>query len=250
MSNYQRNTGMVVCIIAVLAIGAIAVGALSYYGTNYWNIDQATTDFAFEAEVGATTGTVTLDVDLDVGGISIIFVDNASLLYNIDLVVQNTTLTRDGTPTVTFSSNTISLDYTAAGANITLGSGVNYTIDVDVSTGGVSVALTQGAHIGDVSVTTTTGGVDLILSDDVVLIGNATFNLDVGTGSIAIIADLPADVGGSIECATGVGSVDITAPTWTEITSNHYETADYDTASQTLTIIAETTTGGITAVLT
>ena len=241
---------MVVCILAVLIIGAVAVGALSFYGTNWANWNTARTDFHFDAEVGATTGIVTLDIDLDVGGVSITFVDNATLLYQVDIEVQNTTLERDGSPSVTFTSNTIGLDYTTAGVNITLGSSVNYTLDVDVSTGGIDVNLIDGAHIGDVSLTTTTGGIDLVMTDAVVLIGNATFDLDTTTGSVAVVVDLPTGVGGSVECAVGVGSVDITAAGWTQITSNHYESSNYDTASQTLTVIVETSTGGVSAIFT
>ncbi|MFX1559344.1 MAG: hypothetical protein ACFFBL_02035 [Promethearchaeota archaeon] len=250
MSNYQRNTSMVVCIFAVIIVGAIAVGALSFYGANWFNWNTASTDFHFDAEVGATTGTVTLDIDLDVGGVTITFVDDATLLYNIDMEVQNNTLQRDGNPSVTFTSNTIGLDYTAAGVNITLGSGLNYTFDVDVATGGVDVELVDGAHVGDLSIKSETGGISFVMTDDVVLIGNATFDLDATTGGIAIVVDLPTGVGGSVECATTVGSVQITASGWTQITSNHYETTDYDTASQTLTVVAEATTGGITATFT
>ncbi|MBY8997907.1 MAG: hypothetical protein KGD60_09255 [Candidatus Thorarchaeota archaeon] len=250
MSNNQRNTSMVVCIFAVIIVGAIAVGALSYYGTSWFNWSSADTDFYFDAEVGATTGTVTLDIDLDVGGVSITFVDNASLLYDIEIVVQNTTLDTDGDPTVTFTSNTIGLVYTAAGVNITLGSGVNYTLDIDTTTGGISVALVDGAHVGDVSLTTEIGGITLAMTDDVVLLGNATFDLDSTTGGVSVVVDVPTGIGGSVEAAVGTGGVDITATGWTEITSNHYETSDYDTASQTLTVIIETTTGGITAIFT
>ena len=250
MSNYQRNTRMVVCIIGVLLVGAIAVGALSYYGTTNWNWNLDTTDFAFEAEVGATTGTVTLDVDLSAGGVSITFVDNATLLYDIDIEVDNTTLETDGEPTVTFIANTIGLDYTAGGVNITLGSGVNYTIDIVADAGGVSIALGPGAHVGDVTVLVTAGGITLGMTDDVILIGSPTFDLFATAGGIAIVADLPTGIGGSIECSVGAGGVDITAVGWTEITSSHYETTDYDTALQSLTIIAEATAGGITAVAT
>ena len=250
MNNYQRNTSVVVCIFAVIIVGAVAVGALSFWGNSWFNWNPATTDFNFDAEVGATTGTVTLDIDLTTGGVSIIFVDNASLLYDIDMEVDNTTLERDGDPTVTFTSNTIGLDYTTAGVNITLGSGVNYTLDIDTTTGGISVELTDGAHVGDVALTAETGGISLVMTDDVVLIGNATFDLDTTTGGVTVVVDLPAGIGGSVEAAVGVGGVDITATGWTEITSNHYETSDYDTASQTLTVVIETTTGGISAVFT
>jgi hypothetical protein len=247
MSNYQRNTSVVVCIFAVIIVGAIAVGALSFWGNSWFNWSSAETDFNFDAEVGVTTGTVTLDIDLDVGGVSITFVDNASLLYDVDITVQNTTLERDGAPTVTFTSNTIGIDYTAAGVNITLGSGVNYTLDIDTTTGGIAVVLVDGAHVGDVTLTTETGGISLTMTDDVVLLGNATFDLDATTGGISVVVDVPTGIGGSVECATSIGSVDVTALGWTEITSNHYETSDYNTASQTLTVVLETTTGGITA---
>jgi hypothetical protein len=249
MSN-QRNTSVVVCIFAVIIVGAIAVGALSFYGNSWFNWNPAETDFYFDADVGATTGTVTLDIDLAVGGVSITFIDDPTLLYDIDIVVQNTTLETDGDPTVTFTSNTIGLAYTAAGVNITLGSGVNYTLDIDTTTGGIGVALADGAHVGDVTLTTETGGIALVMTDDAVLLGNATFDLDATTGGVNVIVDLPTGIGGSVEAAVGTGGVDITALGWTEITSNHYETSDYDTASQTLTVVIETTTGGITATFT
>ncbi|MHA2027028.1 MAG: hypothetical protein ACW98U_14100 [Candidatus Thorarchaeota archaeon] len=250
MSNYQRNTSMVVCIIGVLVVGAVAVGSLSFWGNSWFNWNSATTDFNFDAEVGATTGTVTLDIDLTTGGVSILFVDNASLLYDIDIEVQNTTLERDGDPTVTFTSNTIGLAYTAAGVNITLGSGVNYTLDIDTTTGGISVVMADGAHVGDVTLTAETGGISLVMTDDAVLLGNATFDLDATTGGITVVVDLPVGIGGSVEAAVVTGVVDITATGWIQITSNHYESTDYDTASQTLTVVIETTTGGISATFT
>ncbi len=250
MSNYQRNTSVVVCIFAVIVVGAIAVGALSYYGTSWFNWSSASTDFSFDAEVGATTGIVTLDLHLSAGGVSITFVDNATLLYDIEIEVRNTTLNTDGDPTVTFTSNTIGLDYTAAGVNITLGSGVNYTLDVHVATGGIDVELIDGAHVGDITLSAETGGISLVMTDDVILLGNATFNLDTTTGGITAVVDVPAGIGGSVECATGIGGVSITAAGWTQITSNHYETSDYNTASQTLTVLVQTDTGGITAVFT
>ena len=233
-------------------IGAVSVGLISYYGntTWNWNTNPATTDFSFEAETGAINETVTLDLDLGAGGILIVFTDNESLLYNIDIRVDNNTLDTDGEPTVTFASNTISLDYTAGGVNITLGSGVNYTINVNVAAGGVAVVLDENAHVGDITIVATTGGISLEMTDDTALMGNATFDLETTTGGIDLTVDYPTGVGGSIECAVTVGGVDITAPGWTMITSSHYETSDYNTAAQTLTIVAQTTTGGIDATVT
>jgi hypothetical protein len=251
MSNsYERNTGMVACIVAVLIVGAIAVGALTYFGTTNWNWSQATTDFSFEAEVGATTGTVSLNVELASGGFSVQFVDNASLLYDFDIEVLNTTVARDGPPTVSFAGNKISFDYTGAEVNITLGSGVNYTMDVHVQSGGLALEFGAGAHVGDVNATTTSGGLALVLTDDVVLMGSPDFYLNTVSGGMTLVIDLPAGVGGSVECAVTSGTVSITAPSWDEITSNHYETSDYDTALQTLTVIAEVSSGAFAATLT
>ncbi|MCK5390039.1 MAG: hypothetical protein KAJ36_06095, partial [Candidatus Thorarchaeota archaeon] len=131
-----------------------------------------------------------------------------------------------------------------------LGSGVNYTLNVDVTTGGIAVVMDLGAHVGDVSLDITIGGIALDMTEDAVILGNATFDLSATTGGIALDVDYPTGVGGSIECAVGTGSVDITATGWTIITANHYETSDYDTAAQTLTIIAQTTTGDIDAIVT
>ncbi|MHA1576320.1 MAG: hypothetical protein ACTSU3_03055, partial [Candidatus Thorarchaeota archaeon] len=176
MSNYQRNTGLVIGIFAVLVIGAVSVGLISYYGTNTWNYNPiATTDFSFDAEVGATNETVTLDIDIVTGGVDIVFVNDTTILYQIDIEVLNTTLATAGNPTVTFVSNVITLDYPTAGVNITLGSGVNYTINVDVTTGAIAVVLGVGAHVGDVTFATTTGAISLIMTDDVTLLGNPTF---------------------------------------------------------------------------
>jgi hypothetical protein len=241
---------MVVCIFAVIIVGAIAAGALSFYGNTWFNWSNATTDFHFDAEVGATTGTVTLDIDLSAGAVDITFVDNASLLYEIDMEVQNHTIQQEGVPTVSFSSNTIALDYPAGSVNVTLGTGLNYTFDIDTSAGAVSVELVDGAHIGDIAITTEAGAISLEMTDGVVLHGNATFNLHTTIGEIDVVADLPAGVGGSVECVTNIGAVDITATGWTQITTNHYESTDYDTASQTLTVIAETDIGGITTIFT
>ncbi len=250
MSSYQRNNTMVACILSVLIVGAIAVGALTYYGTTSWNWSQATTDFAFEAEVGATTGTVTLDINVGAGAVAVTFVDNATLLYDIDVEVLNRTVEAEGAPTVSFAGNVITFDYTAAGVNITLGSGVNYTMNIAVTSGGLDLHFIGGAHIGDVNATVTAGGMGLLFTDDVVLLGSPTFDLYAGSGAMTLNVGLPAGVGGSVECASVHGGVYITAPGWTAITSNHYETSDYDTAPQSLSVIAQTSSGAITATLT
>ncbi|MFW9804818.1 MAG: hypothetical protein ACFFFC_19335, partial [Candidatus Thorarchaeota archaeon] len=67
------------------------------------------------------------------------------------------------------------------------------------------------------------------------------------TGTIDLNIVLPTGIGGSIEASVGTGSVEIDAPGWTAITSTHYESSDYDTASQTVTVVVQGATGALDA---
>ena len=164
--------------------------------------------------------------------------------------VPNNTIAQHGDPVVTFSSNTITLNYPIAGVNVTLGSGVNYTLDVNTVTGAIGLELTVGAHIGDIALNTSVGSISVVMADDVVVNGDLEFNLHSGVGAINVVANLPTDVGGSFDATTSVGSINVIAPGWTESLSDHYETDDYDTASNTVTITAITDTGSISATFT
>jgi predicted membrane protein len=90
----------------------------------------------------------------------------------------------------------------------------------------------------------------LNMMDDVMLMGSPTFNLTTTTGGISIDIALPTGIGASMDGTVQTGTVDITAAGWIMVEQNHYKTTDYDTALQTLTVIAGTTTGGIDAVFT
>ncbi|MHA2041871.1 MAG: hypothetical protein ACW975_08410 [Candidatus Thorarchaeota archaeon] len=249
MTSYERNTGMVVCVIGVIIVGAVVVGAFSFFGptTFGWFFGDDTVYYHFDSTVDSTTGIVNLDVDVTTGVVNIDFEDNATLLYRIDVGASNRTVQEIGAPTVTFVANTITFDYTTSAVNVTLGSGVNYTLDVTTDTGTVDCDVIQGAHIGDVTITTGTGDIDLFMGSGVVVIGSPDFNFETTTGTIDLNIVLPSGIGGSIEAAVGTGSVDIDAPGWTEITSNHYESSDYDTASQTVTVVVQTGTGVVDA---
>jgi predicted membrane protein len=243
---------MVVCVVSVIAIGGILVGLMAFYSPlpGGWNWNDATTDFSFDDTLGSTTGTVELDLDLSVGGVKIAFENDSNLLYRIDMTVPNNTVIEHGDPVVTFSSNTITLNYPVGGVNVTLGSGVNYTLDVKTSTGAIDLALTAGAHIGDVALNTSVGAISLLITDDAVINGAVEFSLYTSVGSINVVVDLPTDVGGSFDATASVGSIEVVPSGWTETTSDHYETDDYDTASNTVTITAITSTGSINATLT
>ncbi|NHI82834.1 MAG: hypothetical protein EAX81_00835 [Candidatus Thorarchaeota archaeon] len=246
MSEYQRNTGMVLCILAVLIGSAVVVGVLSFYGPSHWFVGPGeTVYYSFDEVVDTTSGLVTLDVDLTAGSVNIEFVENTTLLYEIDIAVDNATVQEKGPPTVSYASNTIIYKYTAGAVNITLGSGTNYTLDITTTAGAVTCALASGANVSDISITTDAGAIEFSMTDDIVIIGSPDFAFETSIGAIEIDLDLPAGIGGSVEAVTEIGAVDIDALGWHELTSSHYESSDYDTASQTVTVTATTDIGEV-----
>ncbi|MHA1882402.1 MAG: hypothetical protein ACTSUO_05095 [Candidatus Thorarchaeota archaeon] len=258
-NNYERNNTMIACILGFIIVGAVAVGAITFLGGSSfnWNLGDVstpdwnnTTTFAFDRTETSMPTTVTLDLDIDVGAISVEFDDNSTLLYQIDLEVPNPTIETHGDPTVTYTTNTIGVDYEVALVNVTLGNSTSYVIDIDILTGAVSIVIDANAIVGDIDITTTTGAISLTMTDAATLTGDAAFDLDTTTGGINIIVDLQSGIGGSFIGASTVGSIDITPSGWTEISAGNYETSDYDTASQTLAITANVVTGSISAILT
>jgi hypothetical protein len=257
MSNYKRNNTMVACIIAFIIVGGAAVGGLILLGGFNWDFNpiippmnwDVGEQFEFSQNDSSMPATVTLDIDVSAGGILIVFVDDAELLYDIDMWVPNSTLVLNGDPEVTYSSSTIGLNYPAAEVNVTLGTGTKYMMDVSASTGGVQVKLANNASIGDVDVEVTTGGVSLDVSNDIRVSGDVTFNLDTTTGGITVEAVLPSNVAGQFRGGSSTGHIGVTATGWEEITSSYYETLGFATAANRIYISADTTTGGVTATL-
>ncbi|MHA1480797.1 MAG: LiaF domain-containing protein [Candidatus Thorarchaeota archaeon] len=256
----ERNNTMIACILAFIIVGAIGVGAISLWGGGNgwdfnWNLDinvpdwENTTTYTFDLTDASMPATVTLNFDITVGAVSVVFTDDATLVYDIEVIVPNATIELHGDPVVTYTADTIGLDYEVAGVNVTLGSGTTYVMDVDVTTGAISVVLTADADVGDISLDTTTGAISLAMTSTVTLTGNVTFDLGTTTGGIDVVIALPSGVGGSFTGTSTVGGVDVNETGWDLVSTNHYETSDYDTASQTLTIITSVTTGAIGAVL-
>ncbi|MBD3404709.1 MAG: hypothetical protein GF411_01080 [Candidatus Lokiarchaeota archaeon] len=248
MSNYEQNNTMVVCILAVLIGGAAIVGVLSFWGGT-WELGNEITQLSYDENIGSTTGTINLDVEISVGNVDVNFADNSTLLYDVTFDVTERNLEEYGTPSVMYTSNEISINYEVASVNITLGRNLNYTLSITIGTGEIEVSMNEYANVGDVTLTTTTGGIELTMSDETSLMNSPTFDFNTGTGEISIQIDILTGVGGSFEGSTNTGTIDVTAVGWTEVTSTHYETSDYDTASQNLTIVAQTNVGSITALL-
>jgi hypothetical protein len=253
MSNYERNTSMIVCILGVLIIGTIAIGAISYFGTNTWfpgPTDLTPVNFHYDRAVGGVTGLVTLDVDIGTGSVSIHFVENDTLLYKVDYTMSNSSYLQYGEPTVSYSSNTITVSHEVGSANITLGTGVNYKLVASTTTGSISCFVSNNATVGAIDLTASTGSISFTMLGDAFLRNSPDFNFVTGTGSIIVVVILPHGVGGEFEASTGTGTVSVTAPTWNKVTNTHYRTDDYATAEQSVLMIAQTGTGSVTAILT
>ena len=246
MNEYQRNTGMVICILAVLIGGAVVVGVLTYLGPSYWGWGPTeTVYYSFEENVGSTTGIVTLDIDLTGGTVNLEFDENATLLYRIDLATSNQTVQQEGAPSVSFTANRIALDYPAGAVNITLGSGVAYKLDIMTTGGTIISVLTSGANVSDISLQTTGGTIDFSMTNEVSVVGSPDFAFETVAGTIEVDISLPDGVEGSVQGTAGWGTVSIDAPGWTAEGTNYYESPDYDLATQVVTITAVADTGTV-----
>ncbi len=254
MSNYTRNRGVVMCIVAVIVAGAVAVGLLTYYGTSYfiWNRPHGwenTIEYNFERSEETMPDLVLLDIDIGAGAVFITFENDSSLLYRILAQAPNHTVQQHGAPVVSYESSTITLDYHAVGVNITLGTGCAYRLDVDTGTGAITVNLNETASVGDISLKTDTGEILLCMDSTIELYGSPSFTLETGVGAISITLVLPSGIGGQFSASTAFGTVDVTPTGWDLVEGNIYATPNYETAPQTLTISSTTVAGAVNAVL-
>jgi hypothetical protein len=258
MSNYERNNTMVACIIAFIIVGGVVVGVIVLNGSSGWNPWtpnfnipdwENSTLFQFERSGVTVPEDVAVNFTVDVGAILVTFVDDPNLTYSISMWVPNVTLSQYGDPTASWTSNTVTIDYPVGGLNLTLGTNATYTLELETTTGAIAIALDQMAHIGDIGVHTTTGSIILSMTDNVVINGAVTFTLEATTGSITLNIDLPTGVGGRFGGAASTGSVHVTPNGWSSVGTDTYETSDFNTATDNVTMSATTTTGSITASL-
>ncbi|MHA2060428.1 MAG: hypothetical protein ACW976_06600, partial [Candidatus Ranarchaeia archaeon] len=229
-----------VCIIALVGIVAISVAGITYFNSVQWPDPFGDEPVYYHFDRGPSgPEPVTLDIQISVGSINLQFVDNITLLYQIDVTVPNQTVQQAGDPTVAYdnTTKTVTLVYSTGSVNVTLGTGVNYTISLETSTGSIDAQLSSGGTVNNVTLQTLTGSIDLIMTSNVVIDGQALFDLDTTTGSISSTIALPPGVEGSFEGATTVGSVNVNAPGWTEITATHYQTTNYPTATTSITVL-------------
>ena len=111
------------------------------------------------------------------------------------------------------------------------------------------VKIGMNKFLGNIAVDISVGSIQFIFTEGAYLATNNTIDLDVGVGSIEVVMGLPSDIGGSFTGSIDTGDIDIVSFGWTEVTETHYETTNFLTASDLVTMNAEIGTGSILAVL-
>ncbi len=250
-NTYRRDPIMVACILAVLVLGAAFVGIAAT--TGHWGMfghggNEVT--FHFDMAPDNNTDDVALVVSVNTGNVKVNFEDNSSLLYRMTVDVPRDLLAQQGEPEVTESGSIYTLSYPAASVNITLGTAVSYDLDVSTGTGSIDLTLAHGASFGNVSLTTDTGGVSLLVAADTDPADGSRITLSTSTGNVNVAIDLPDSAGAHFTASTQSGSVDITTASWTKVTADTYESPDYASATELLTVTAHADVGSITGVLT
>ena len=253
----DRNNSIMACIVAFVIVCGVIVGGIYLLGQMDFNWDNNSNvnpelsehSFTFNETSNLIGPSVTLDIDLDVGGVNVFFENDYTLIYRLDIIISNETYSQHGTPSVDYTSNVISFSYPVAEVNVTLGSATYYDIDADIDVGSIEIDAESFGFLGNVVVDISVGSIQFIFGDGAYFATNNTIDLDVGVGSIEVVVGLPSDIGGSFTGSIDTGDIDIVSFGWTEVTDTHYETPNFQTASDLVTINAEIGTGSILAVL-
>ncbi len=247
----NRTIYIIVAVVAIVIISAGAIGGwLFWQNALRWQYENQPIEYHFDEAAPTPPELITLNINLAAGAVNITFVDNATLIYRMEVTANQLTVDQHGDPTVSYASNTITFTYAAAAADIFLGSGANYTINTDTNAGSIHVIAGQYAHLDDVSLEATAGIVQFDLTSTATLNGNITLTLSTTTGSINIDVALPSGASGSFTGTSDIGFVDITPSSpWSEVSATEYETSDFGSTFNSIDITAHADIGSVTATL-
>jgi len=144
--------------------------------------------------------------------------------------------------------NSLSLEATTGGAKANLVEGVVVAGDVSVktTTGGVEFSWDNVNVTNDVLVNarTTTGGVDVDVTQDEELLGNITLKAEATTGGVNFAIDIKGDIGAKIESSVTTGGIEIDRQVRFSGTTSLLQSDNYP-ASSNFDVSLKTTTGGI-----
>ncbi len=172
---------------------------------------------------------------------------------------------------IDLSMNTSLNIHTSTGGiilNTQAGAIINH-LNLETTTGAVEANLVEDVILaGDISCTTTTGGIkfswdNLMVEKEVAInsiattggiemsfkqhemvMGNITLNVDVGTGGVDFLIDIKDDLGAKIESSVTTGGIDVNRQVGFSGTEALLQSTNYP-AGYNFDVTLETTTGGI-----
>lgn len=189
--NGGKILGVLIIIVLILSVAVAGYNTLTKSTDNDEKIVQ-TTSVMDESDLNQTftedgddsIQTVTLNINQKVGGSRISFADNSSTIYNITSNNEE-----NKTTTVTTNQNgsniEVNIDSEEADNEIILSNKYNYTINGDIVTGGFSSNISKNAHIDEINLNLTAGGVDIEFDGGSL----NTLNSMITTGGLNIIGE-------------------------------------------------------------
>ena len=213
---------------------------------------QNTTEYIFVSNSNVLTVTVRQDVDTihwpRYYSLNVTFDIRIDPSMNTSLNVETSTggIVLDTQAGVVL--NSLSLEATTGGVEANLVEDVVVAGDFSVktTTGGVKLSWDNVIATNDVLVdaTTTTGGVDVDVTQDEGPLGKVTLRAEVVTGGVNFAIDIQGDVGAKIESSVTTGGIDIVKKVGFSGPEALLQSSNYP-ASSNFDVSLKITTGGI-----
>lgn len=233
----------------LVALNVSATGGVGVFGS-----PDRVFDLSFDDSV--VGGVLTLEVEVDTFGggwpwhpwlqVSCDLRLDSSLNASLDVRTGTGRVVLDSRAGVVF--NSLSLEATTGRVKAVLVEGVVVAGDVSVktTTGGVEFSWNNVVVTRNVLVNakTTTGGVDLYVKQHEELARNVTLKAEATTGGVDFAIDIKGDVGAEIESATSIGGIDVDRQVGFSGTKSMLRSNNYS-ADGNFDVSLKTTTGGI-----
>ncbi len=240
---------------ATARVGAFSsTKSLEYFMPDWQN----TTEHFFVSNITALT--VTVRQDLESINWPRYYSLNVTFDIRIDLSMNTSLNVETGTGGVVLNTkagvvlNSLSLEATTGGVEANLVEDVVIAGDVSVktTTGGVKlswdnvITRTFRARANDILVDaiTTTGGVEMDLTQNEAPLGNVTLRAEAITGGVNFAIDIQGDIGAKIESSVTTGGIDVIRKVGFSGLEAALQSSNYP-ASHNFDINLRTTTGGI-----
>jgi len=211
-------------------------------------------DLTFDNTTIDNVLTVTSELDITGGGWPWYSSLNVTCNIRIDHSMNASLDVKTSTGGITMGTqagvvlNSLSLEATTGGVEANLVEDIVVAGDVSVktTTGGVKFSWRNVIVTRDVlvDVETTTGGVDVDVTQEEELLGNVTLEAEATTGGVNFAIDIQGDVGAKIESSVTTGGIDIDGQVGFGGTESLLRSDNYPAGSN-FNVSLKTTTGGI-----